>query len=80
MHANKHEFGRAITPASATDGAQRTARRTKPRRNAVVAVLVSSTETSAQAFDTNASTVTPPLRICAVDGQILPLRRIGLAF
>jgi hypothetical protein len=30
MHANKHEFGRAITPVSAINGAQRTARPTTP--------------------------------------------------
>ena len=29
MHANKHQFGRAITPVSANNGAQRTARPSK---------------------------------------------------
>lgn len=47
MHANKHEFGRRPFCVSATNSAQRTARPTKiARDDGVVAVFVSSTETS----------------------------------
>jgi len=46
MRANKHQFGKPITPASATNGAQRTARLPSRRDYGVAAVLVSRTETS----------------------------------
>ena len=79
MHANKHEFGRAITPVSATNGAQRIERPTKPRRRGCAGACVKKRNSGTTVY-TNAATTTLLLRNVAGGGRILRLRLIGPAF